>query len=352
MKTAIRRILVVGLGSMGKRRVRNLARLGVERIVGFDPRADRRDEAAAKYGIETVTSFDEGLAIGPDACVISTPPDLHAVYALGAACRGISFFTEAGVFDDDIDALKREVDKHAVVAAPSCTARYYPGPQAIRRRVAEGGIGTPHAFVYHSGQWLPDWHPWEDYRDFYASRRATGACREIVPFELAWLTYIFGDVTAVQAFKGKLSQLDADIDDVYQALYAFNSGVHGMMQVDVLARAPVRHFRLIGSDGSLEWDAIANEVRHFRAGAADWERVSLARGTVEAQYVQWSAEEAYVEEMRDFLAAVRGEQPWPHSLDADRQLLRTLYAAEESAARGERIVVGAATSMAAPGAVL
>jgi predicted dehydrogenase len=346
------RILVVGLGSMGKRRIRNLVRLGVDRIVGFDPRADRRDEAAAKYGIETVTSFEQGLAIGPDACVISTPPDFHTVYALEAARRGISFFTEAGVLDEGIDELEREVARHDVVAAPSCTARYYPGPQTIRRRVAEGSIGTPHTFMYHSGQWLPDWHPWEDYRDFYASRRATGACREIVPFELAWLTHIFGDVVAVQAFKGKLSQLDADIDDVYQGLYAFSSGVHGMMQVDVLARAPVRHFRLIGSDGTVEWNAIANEVRLFRAGVADWETVSLARGTVEAQYVQWSAEEPYVEEMRDFLSAVRGEQPWVHSLDADRQLLRALYAAEESAVCGERIVIGEATPTAAPGAVL
>ena len=46
--------LIIGLGSMGKRRVRNLQALGYRNIIGFDMREDRRKEAKEKYGIQTV----------------------------------------------------------------------------------------------------------------------------------------------------------------------------------------------------------------------------------------------------------------------------------------------------------
>src|SRR3546814_6666101 len=53
------KFLVIGLGSMGKRRVRNLRALGEQCVAGFDPRVDRREEAESKYGIATFPSFNE-----------------------------------------------------------------------------------------------------------------------------------------------------------------------------------------------------------------------------------------------------------------------------------------------------
>lgn len=331
------KLLVIGLGSMGKRRIRNLRHLGAEAITGFDPRADRRKEAVERYGITIVDGIEAGLDRDLDAVVISTPPDLHTFYALLAARRGLSFFTEASVVDDGMDELEREVARRGVVGAPSCTMRYYVGPQTIRQWVEAGAIGRPLTFVYQSGQWLPDWHPWEDYRTFYASNRVTGACREIVPFELTWLTEIFGTVAAVQAFKTKMSALEADIDDLYQALFQFASGVSGVLHVDVLARAPVRRFHLVGTEGSIVWDALDKAARLYRAATGQWEVQSLTSGTVEPGYAEWAAEEPYVDEMRDFIAAVRREKLWRHSLADDRRILRALYAAEESHAHGHLV---------------
>src|SRR5215212_3208702 len=68
------RFLIVGLGSMGKRRVRNLQHLKAGDVAGFDPRADRRDEAHSKYSIPTFEDFENALAtFRPDALLISTP---------------------------------------------------------------------------------------------------------------------------------------------------------------------------------------------------------------------------------------------------------------------------------------
>ena len=75
------KFLVIGLGSMGKRRVRNLQALDEKEVIGFDPREDRCIEAEQKYQIKTFQNFDEAINTKPDAMIISTPPDLHSKYA-------------------------------------------------------------------------------------------------------------------------------------------------------------------------------------------------------------------------------------------------------------------------------
>src|SRR5579862_7260579 len=101
METAVR-FLVIGLGSMGKRRVRNLLALGHRDIAGFDPRADRREEAQQKSGIETFGVFEAAIeTFRPDVLVISTSPEHHMRYAWEGFGRRIACFIEASVVDAD-----------------------------------------------------------------------------------------------------------------------------------------------------------------------------------------------------------------------------------------------------------
>src|SRR5205807_3414092 len=102
-------------------------------------------------------------------------------------------------------------------------------------------------------------------------KRATGACREIVPFELSWLTWTFGPIALVTGMRDKLSSLDADIDDAYQILLRFRSGLLGHLLVDVIARTLVRTLRLCSEIATLEWDASSRAVRVFRAERKAWE---------------------------------------------------------------------------------
>ncbi len=322
------KVLVIGLGSMGKRRVRCLQRLGVSDITGFDPRADRRDESGAKYGIATLGHWDQAKALRADAWIVSTPPDTHIGYGFEAVQRGVSFFTEANVTDPRAAELTALLTKSDVVGAPSCTMRYYPGPRRIKAMVEAGAVGRALTFTYQSGQYLPDWHPWESYKDFYVSKRATGACREIVPFELCWLVELFGSVAAVSCMKDRLGDLDADIDDIYQLLLRFESKVIGHLMVDVIARPAVRSFRLLGTTGTIEWDHSLKRLRHYSTNSGTWNEESLDSGTVESGYIH--AEEPYVDEMAAFLAAVRRERPWPYPFAEDGRILNLLERAEFS----------------------
>jgi len=329
------KFLIVGLGSMGKRRIRNLQRLGHTDIVGVDPEPSRRDEAVKLYGIATCSTFEDGMSLGPDALIISTPPDMHMSFARAAVANGKHFFSEAGTSADGMADVLRVARQKGVVAAPSCTMRYHPSVQKLKQIVAAGGIGTVRSYTHHCGQWLPDWHPDEDYRRFYVSRRETGACREIVPFELTWLNWVVGSpVGAVTAMKAKLSDLECDIDDVYQLLVRYENGALGHLQVDVLARAPVRHCRIVGSEGTLEWSVMERTVRHYRADTRQWIAHTEPPPRVEQGYSEMSNEAMYDAEIAAYVAAIRKEADWSNPLEDDIATLEVLLAAERAADKG------------------
>jgi predicted dehydrogenase len=323
------KVLVVGLGSMGRRRIRNLTHLGGVEIAGYEPQADRARAAGEQREIPVFTSYEAGIRWGPQALVVSTPPDRHTPYALDAIKRGLHWFTEASVVPGDLDELIERAERSQTVCAPSCTMRFHPAVALMRERINHGTIGRPLTFTHHVGQYLPDWHPWEDYRSFYVSRRETGAAREIVPFELNWLTSLFGPVTAVTGIKNKLSGLEADIDDVYAGVFAFDRDVLGSMVIEVISRPAIRRARIIGDEGTLVWDWTERVVREFRAASGEWEEFPDPP-PVEGPGGDWVAENMYIEEMRAYLDAIRGDRAWPLTVAEDHGLLNVLRALENA----------------------
>jgi len=326
------KFLVIGLGSMGKRRVRNLKALGIEHVAGFDPRLDRRQESAEKYGIPVFE--DLGAAIHtfePQAFVISTPPDLHMHYAYYAYERGINCFIEASVVEaDKIKQLSEKIRGTNIVMAPSCTMRYYPGPKKIKELILANAIGKVLNVNYQIGQYLPDWHPWEKIEEFYVSKRETGGAREIVPFELTWLNDIFGEAKAAACVKAKLTDMSVDIDDIYHCLLRYDGNVLVNMTVEVVSRPKAtREMRVLGSEGEIVFSADSNNVRYINTSMEEWKEFKFDSGTVESQYIY--PEEPYIAEMKDFVAAINAKDQslYPNSLEDDYVILQTLYALEQ-----------------------
>ncbi len=248
------RVIVIGLGSMGSRRLRCLQALGETAVLGVDPRADRRRRAAAEHGVPTDETVTPSVLSSADAVVISTPPDRHGPYIEMALRAGTPCFVEASVVRSDLPELWRRARRQKTLVWPSCTMRYFRGPRLIAEWLKKKAVGRPWSFIYHSGQYLPDWHPWEKVSDYYVGRPETGGGREIGPFELAWLTGLFGRVAGVKAQQACKARFARGVEDLYQVLLEFDSGVHGMLQVDVLSRVPARRFALEGAAGRLVWD--------------------------------------------------------------------------------------------------
>mgnify|MGYP001292388307 CR=1 FL=1 len=126
-------------------------------------------------------------------------------------------------------------------------------PKKIKEIVRSNKYGRVTNFSYHSGQYLPDWHPWEKVTDFYVSRKEVSACREIVPFELTWIVDILGQVKDGKAFFGKTMDVGADVDDTYAISMQFDQG-YGIMIVDVVSRFAARQLLLNMENGQIKWN--------------------------------------------------------------------------------------------------
>lgn len=326
------KFLVIGLGSMGKRRVRNLKALNQIDIAGFDIDQSRVLDVEEKYSISTYNDFEAAMEeFKPDAFLISTPPNLHMDYAYIAKDNNIHCFIEASVIDSQkILELSNAIKGTTLIMAPSCTMSYFPAPKKIKSLLEEGIIGKPLNYNYQSGQYLPDWHPWEKIEDFYVSNKNTGGCREIVPFELTWLSKIFGNAQALGCVKRKLTDMNADIDDIYHCMLEHNDGLIGNLTVEVVSRPKaVRDFRLIGSEGEIVYSSDSNSLKYINLNMEDWETISFDNGTIENHYI--NPEEPYINEIKDYISAIENNQQniFPNSLLDDYNVLNTLYDLEE-----------------------
>ncbi|WP_176736216.1 Gfo/Idh/MocA family protein [Oligoflexus tunisiensis] len=330
--------IVFGLGSMGKRRIRCLSELGFTDIIGLDPREDRRAEVEKNYRVKTVSSLSELDLSGFQYAIISTPPHMHEEYMKICVEAGIHFFVEASVIDGSLGQIGEAADRKGLVAAPSATLLFHPAIQKIIETVSSGKLGRITNYIYHSGQYLPDWHPYEHVQDYYVSRRETGGAREIVPFELSWLVKCFGWPKAVSAEVLKTSSIPGaeDIDDTFTFLI-LHDGIIGTMVVDVISRFATRQMTIVGTEAQLTWDWNDSAIKVYYGREQRWEVLDYPRYQAASGYNQNISERMYVEEVNEFLQSCLKAAKFRNTLREDQKVLSILRGIEESAYRGARV---------------
>ncbi len=331
----------IGLGSMGKRRIRNLIYHGIlpEQIIGFDVRPDRIAEAVKLHKIIPVKSFKEGInKFRPDVFIISTPPNTHWGYFLTAARLKKHFFVEHPTTDKGYAELSRLMDG-TFVGVPSSTLQFNSAVREAKKQLENNAIGKILSFQYHLGQYLPDWHPWEDFRNVYFSKKITGACREMFAFELVWLTYALNlpEIHKISGVNKKLSDLKMAADDFYSYIAEFKNGVMGTVVIDLLSRTPFRTLRIIGTEGVLDWEWQKYEMRIFNIKDKKTKIINFKPGHREKHYI--ATEDMYEEEIGNFLDAIMGKKKYKFSFKDNQKHLKALLALEKSSKTGKNIVI-------------
>jgi predicted dehydrogenase len=332
------KFLIIGLGSMGKRRIRNLKYLKETNIVGFDITEERREETKEKYGIKTVNTIEKAFNENPNAIIISTPPHLHEDYMKLAIEKNIPFFTELNLISKGLNKIVKNGNEKNILMASSCDMRYIESIKKIKELIKNQKIGKVTSFAYHVGQYLPDWHPWEDYRKFFASRKDTNGCVEVIPGELNWMEDIFGKITSVMSLNGKYSDLEIDSPDTYQIILKFKNNLLGNYMVDVVSRVPCRNIRIIGTEGIIEWDHGKKLIKMYTAKNKKWEEFPENEGTIERGYIH--KEEPYIEEMSNFIKALKKGEKYPFLLNEELEILKILNSIEKSTKKRKEIKVG------------
>ena len=332
------KILVIGLGSMGKRRIRCMKKLGFTKIIGLDPRKDRRTECENVYGVKTFSAIDDALSQYPDCMIISAPPNLHYKYALIAIKNNIHFFTEVNLSSKEVSSIIKKLENKTIVGIPSSTLLSHPMIKKLQILLKERKIGKPLTIYHHFGNYLPNWHPWEDYRKFYAAKKETGAAKEIVPFELVWLTHIFKKINAVTAIIKKVSELETKIDDIYQIFIEFQNKVLCTLIIDVISEPSVNETKIIGDNGIIHCDYNSGIIKIGKGNK--WKEVKVNTGKIAPGYKEnVPSESTYVDEMRDFVNAIKKKTKPRHTFFDEFLILQVLDAIEESNKKSKKIII-------------
>ena len=323
-------VCVVGLGSMGKRRIRLLQERNDVEIIGIESNEQRREDVARLHGILCFESIDAAMEYKrADAAFICTSPLSHAKVISACLNYGLHIFTEINLVADgycENMQLAKEKDVHLFL---SSTFLYRPETQYITEKVKQ--CNCPLNYNYHVGQYLPDWHPWENYKDFFVGDKRTNGCREIMAIELPWLCGTFGDVVDFHVISNKMSDLNINYNDNYFIQLVHKNGNKGVLVVDVVSPVAVRKLELYSEHKYIEWTGTPDSLKEYNTNEDSLQQVSLNEKEEHKEgYRAFVVENAYKNEIREFFDVVNNHKIPQYDFNQDMQILKLIDALENN----------------------
>lgn len=322
------KILIAGFGSIGRRHFRNLLALGERQVVFYrSQRSTLPDDELAGFPVET--QLEAALAHRPDAVLVATPTALHLDLAIPAARAGCALFIEKPL-SDSLDRLPELQQALAQGSGPLLVGfhfRFHPGLQTARRLLDQGLLGRVISAHAHWGEYLPDWHPWEDFRQGYAARAGLGGgVVRTLSHPLDYLRWLLGEVEQAWAFTGRLSGWGLDVEDTAEIGLRFAGGALGSVHLDYLQRPPAHRLEIVGSQGTLQWDYADGAVRLWTAAEGRWQAFLPPPG--------FERNCLFLDEMRHFLAVARGQAQPICTLNDGLRVQQLVQAVIDGDARG------------------
>lgn len=319
------KIIVIGLGSMGKRRIRLLSEHEDIELFGIDSQQSRCEEVKQKFGIKCYVNIAEAVdSVHPDAAVISTSPLSHAAIIKECLQSNLHVFTEINLVSDGYEENMKLAKDRGLTLFLSSTFLYQAETLKIIEKVKSSNVSKL-TYIYHVGQYLPDWHPWESYNNYFIGNPRTNGCREILTIDLPWIVTAFGDIKSVQVMKSKNTNLNIDYNDNYLIMLDHESGAKGVFAADVVTRKAVRHFEVFGEDLHITWEGTPETLLEYDIDKKE-DVLLLADITTEhiEGYSNLIDENPYRDELDAFLAAVNeGKKPmW--DFEKDMALLKVI----------------------------
>jgi predicted dehydrogenase len=325
------KFLIAGYGSVGRRHMRNLLALGEKDIMLYRThQSTLPEDELADFVVKT--DLQAALDCHPDGVIIANPTALHMNVAIPAAKAGCDILLEKPISNnlEQMAELKQALKKGGGKVLVGFQFRFHPCFKQIAQLIQEGAIGRPLSARAHYGDYMPGWHPWEDYRKAYSSRDDLGGGAVLtLCHPLDYLRWLLGEVRSIWAYTGKISDLDIRVDDVGEIILQFKNGTIGSAHLDYYQQPPSYRFEIIGTQGTVAWDAFDNVARLYQASTKNWENYPAPDG--------FDRNDMFLDEMRHFRDIVQGNASPSCTLADGERVLQLALAARESARSGMKI---------------
>lgn len=320
-------ILVVGCGSIGERHIRNLIDISSHNIIAFDTSKERIDIIKERFNVKTCDNIEQCFEYDIDAVIVCTPPNTHTQAAEQAIAHDAHVFIEKPISNrlDGLDELiKKATDNQKIISVGYCF-RFSEGLKMVKSFIDSGKLGRILSIKAEFGQYLPDWRPWQNYKQSYTAKKELGGGIILDgSHEIDYLYWLLGDVNEVFCFADKISNLDVETEDTAEILLRFSNGAIGEIHLDFTQRDYSRNCKIIGEKGTLIWDFGDKKVKLFLADTNEWK----------THNVDVDVNLMYIEEMKHFLQSIDGlSLPLIDAIQGKR-VLEIALAAKESNEKG------------------
>lgn len=327
------KILVVGLGSIGRRHLQNLSAMGIRQLAVVT-------KNRCRLPIDTLPPFlsfehlDLALAWRPDAVFVCNPTALHLETALEAARAGCHLFLEKPVSHtfEGLDELAELVEKQGLKVQVGFQFRSYPVFQKIKKVVERGDIGRVVSAHAHWGEYLPGWHPWEDYRASYSAREDLGGGVVLTlchPFD--YLRWMLGEAEVVSAIGGQLSDLETNTEDAALVSMRYESGAVGSVYLDYVSKPAKHTLQIIGTRGRIEWDADFGSAKIYTDNSSGFDTISPGK--------YFERNEMFLAEVADFLDCIKNNRAPACDLHDGIRALEIAVAAKSFLEKQEKVTL-------------
>ena len=321
------KMLIAGLGSIGRRHLRNLRTLGQEDVVLYRTHKATLPDAELSE-LPNFTELRLALDEKPDGVIVANPTALHLDVAIAAAKAGAALLIEKPISDGlaGLGELQSVLNLSGKPAMVGFHFRFHPVLNQVKALLESGQLGKPLSARAHWGEYLPDWHPWEDYRRSYAARADLGGgVVNTLSHPLDYLRWLLGEVESVNAWTGRLSELELDVEDHAEVLLRFTAGKTASVHLDYYQRPPSHTLEITCEGGRICWDNATGEARVFHAQSDVTDLLVPPEG--------FERNQMFIDEMETFVRLCEGET-LPHCTLTDGiRAQKLVLAIKQSAAQ-------------------
>ena len=324
------KILIVGYGSIGKRHLENILLQKNVKVIICTKRKDLGK--LQDRGIVIVNTIANALLHKPNIAFITNETSYHVKTAIKLAENGIDLFIEKPLSHSikDIKKLEKIATDKKIIVQIGCDHRFHPCIKKIKNILDNNKIGKIISVHVENSSYLPDWHPYEDYRKGYAARKELGGGIALTMIhELDFLYWFFGDIKKVFSITGKYSNLEISADDLSMMTLIFNKNIIAHLHLDYFSRPEFKSCKIKGIDGTIYWDSSSNEVKIYSQNKKEWKTVFRVK--------KFERNLMFIDELKYFLKCVKDKKDSFNNISDAKKIVQAVLNAKKSSKQGKLI---------------
>ena len=295
----VERALIVGCGSIGQRHAQNLRKLGIEEIFALRTRKGHFQNLPDDLEVVELNSENELKDSRFDFAIISNPSSLHLETVEKISDQVSGIFIEKP-FSDKLHGCAETADmlsKKHVVSFVGHNLMFHPAIKGILAFINQSDLGRILNLQCQVGQWLPDWHPYEDYRKaYYARKDLGGGVSSTMIHEIHLATQFAGLPTEVFGVFSGSELLELDVDVCSDLMIRHSSMAVSQIHLDFIQKPLHRSGRISFERGWASYD--------FNLNKAYGQDSSMEKPRLLWDGQDYDPNQAYLDELAEFIRYV------------------------------------------------